>query len=106
MAVASGNASGYPDAGRMAEVVWSREAADDVERITRYIALFRPLAAQRMAVRLRAAAASLRDYPEQGQIVRGRLRQLVVVKPYVIRYRLDDGSISIIFVRHGARRIR
>lgn len=90
----------------MAEVVWSREAAADVERITGYIALFRPLAAQRMAARLRGAAAALSEHPERGQVVRGRLRQFVVVKPYVIRYRLDDDAVSIIFVRHGARRIR
>ena len=63
----------------------------------------RQLAAQRMALRLRAAADSLRDYPERGRSIPGGRRELTIINPYLIRYRCDGEIVVILRTRHGAR---
>ena len=88
----------------MARVLWTEPARQDLEDIRSYIGRFSPLAAQRMAVRLRAAADSLREHPDRGRsIARGR-RELTIIRPYLIRYRLDGEIVVILRIRHGARR--
>lgn len=71
--------------------------------IREYIGQFSPLAAQRMALRLRAAAESLADHPLRGRLATATLRELVVVPPYVIRYDVGDGLVQIVRIRHAAR---
>jgi plasmid stabilization system protein ParE len=66
------------------QVVWTRRALADLTAIQRYIQLYRPFAAQRMAQRLNAAAASLAEHPDRGRMV-GRFRELTAIAPYVIR---------------------
>lgn len=87
----------------MAQVVWTRRALADLTAIRRYIGQFSPLAAQRMAIRLRSAAESLADHPERGRLATATLRELVVVPPYVIRYYVGDGVVNIVRIRHAAR---
>jgi addiction module RelE/StbE family toxin len=85
------------------QVVWSRRALADLAAIQTYIHGFRPLAAQRMAQRLRLAAESLSDHPDRGRIA-GSFRELATVPPYLIRYRVTPDEIQIARIRHGARR--
>ena len=87
----------------MAQVVWTWRALADLTAIREYIGQFSPLAAQRMAARLRSAAESLAEHPERGRLATATLRELVVVPPYVIRYYVGDGAISIVRIRHAAR---
>ena len=47
---------------------------------------------------------SLTDQPTRGRQARGRLRELTIVSPYIIRYRVDAEEVVILRVRHGARR--
>ena len=86
----------------MAEVAWSLRALADLAAIQAHIHQFRPLAAQRMAQRLKLAAESLADYPERGR-PSGKLRELATVPPYLIRYRVGTGVVQIVRIRHGAR---
>ena len=88
----------------MVQVVWTHRAAADVLAIRAYIGQFNPLAAQRMALRLRAAGDSLADSPERGRMISNRRRELVTVPPYLIRYRIRNATVEIVTVRHGARR--
>jgi len=89
----------------LARVVWTEPARQDLEGIRSYIGQFSPLAAQRMAVRLHAAAESLREQPWRGRSIgRGR-RELTIIRPYLIRYRLDGEVVVILRIRHGARRL-
>lgn len=85
------------------QVRWTEAALTDLERIRSYIGHFNPSAARRMAARLIEAANSLDSFPERGRSIgRGR-RELTVVWPYVIRYRIADEHVVILRVRHGAQ---
>ncbi len=88
----------------MRRVVWTEPAQADVIRIRRYIAQFRPRAAQRMAEDLYAAADGLGEYPERGKPTRRGWRELLVIRPYRIVYRVSDDAVFILRVRHTARR--
>lgn len=49
------------------------------------------------------AANSLSEHPERGREMSRGLRELTVVHPYLIRYRIRDDTVTILRVRHGAR---
>lgn len=87
----------------MRRIIWTDEAIANLEAIAVYIEEFNPLAAQRMALRLVSAAESLAELPDRGRSVGDGKRDLVVITPYVIRYRADEEKIVIIRIRHGAR---
>lgn len=89
----------------MAKVVWSDRALADIEAIVAYIvSQHSPIAAQRLAYRLLATGDMLEDNPDRGRsLPRGR-RDLAVVTPYLIRYRVKGSQVVILEVRHGARR--
>ena len=97
-----GHAGGAAGPEVLVQVVWTRRALADLEAIRSYIGLFKPLAAQRMALRLRNAGESLAHFPERGRAKRD-LRELVVVRPYIIRYRITAERVEIIAIRHGAQ---
>jgi plasmid stabilization system protein ParE len=65
---------------------------------------FKPLAAQRLAGRLKSTAASLAEMPGRGRQIRGGRRELTNVAPYLIRYRINGDRVEILTIRHGARR--
>jgi addiction module RelE/StbE family toxin len=85
----------------MARIAWTREALHNIELIRAYIQQFDPGAAQRMAQKLIEAGNSLSDFPDRGRPVAGRYRELPIVPPYVIRYRVDAGRVLILRIRHG-----
>jgi toxin ParE1/3/4 len=73
----------------MVQVGWTRRALADLAAIRAYIHQSRPLAAHRMAQRLKTAGDSLGDHPERGRSAgRTGVRELVVIPPYVIRYKV------------------
>jgi plasmid stabilization system protein ParE len=84
-------------------VVWTVRARRELEAIQAYITAVKPLAAQRLAARLVAAAESLRELPDRYRTA-SRDHELVVVRPYVTRYRVTAEAVVILRVRHGARR--
>lgn len=88
----------------MARLVWTREAVADLEAIRIYVRQFDPQASQRLARRLIDTAESLRHFPAKGREAGGGFRQLSLVRPYFIRYRLEGDAIYITGIRHGARR--
>ena len=88
----------------MAQVVWTDEALATLDAVEAYIAQFNPVAAQRMAIRLLSAAEALQQNPGRGRPISGGRRELVVVHPYLIRYKVDHDQVLILRIRHGARR--
>ena len=88
----------------MADVVWSDTALYELTEIRSYIAIFDAAAADRMVSRLLKAASNLADFPERGRPAGGGLREMTTVPPYILRYMVDGETVSIVRVRHGARR--
>ena len=87
----------------MHRIVWSQRAQAYLVGIRDYVSQFAPMAAQRLALRLIAAAESLSEHPLRGRsISRGR-RTLAAIPPYLIRYRVTGEAVEIITIRHGAR---
>ena len=87
----------------MPQVVWTLGARQDVERIRDYIGQFSPLSAHRFALRLVTTGESLSEYPLRGRPVSGGIRELTIVAPYLIQYRVENGEVEILTIRHGAR---
>lgn len=85
-------------------MVWTAEAVDNLERIFTYVAAFNASAAARLAQRLSVAANSLADQPERGRSIARGLRELTVIHPYLIRYRVTEDTVIILRIRHGMRR--
>lgn len=87
------------------QVIWSPAALREILHIYNYIARFNPTAAANLADRLFEAGDSLETFPDGGRPVPGtKLRELTVVYPYIIRYRVAPEQVRILRVRHGARR--
>jgi addiction module RelE/StbE family toxin len=87
----------------LAQVVWTDSALADLDRIGAYIEAFSPQAAQRMAQRLFAVASSLEQHPDRGRPILGERRELVIVTPYLLRYRIMGDLVFVLEIRHGAR---
>jgi toxin ParE1/3/4 len=86
-------------------VVWTFSALADVDGIRRYIGNFNPYAARDMAERIIEVGDSLATFPYRGRQVPGtRLRETVLARPYIIRYRVEPDRVLILRVRHSARR--
>ena len=103
MAAEKGHARAGTDARVVAQVVWTRRALSELQAIEAYIAQFSPQAAQQFSVRLFQAGASLRDQPERGRPIAGARRELTIVAPSLIRYRVRQGVVQILTLRHGSR---
>ncbi len=88
----------------MRRVVWTEPAQADVLRIRRYIARFRPVAAARMAEDLFGAAEALGEYPDRGKPLTKSRRELLIISPYRLIYRVTEDEVLILRVRHMARR--
>jgi toxin ParE1/3/4 len=90
----------------MRRVVWSPTAIRDLEKIRAYVARFSPVAAARMTSDLHAAGETLAAHADRGRAVPGGKRELVTLRPYLIRYRVTTDEVRIIRIRHAARRPR
>ncbi|WP_375402285.1 type II toxin-antitoxin system RelE/ParE family toxin [uncultured Sphingomonas sp.] len=88
----------------MAEVIWTRAALLRLRSIRAYIAQFNPNAAERIAERLWNAGESLKQFSERGRPADDVRRELVIVPPYIIRYRVEKDRVFILGIRHGAQR--
>lgn len=88
----------------MRRVVWTEEARANLLAIRNYIAQFSPLAAQRFSLKLIAAAEDLAENPDRGRSIGNGRRELVLIRPYLIRYRAEADAVFILRIRHAARR--
>jgi addiction module RelE/StbE family toxin len=85
------------------KIVWSRIALAEILAIRHYIAKDKPLAAARVAARIRSSANRLAFAAESGRS--GRIpgtRELVIPGlPYILLYQIADKTIQILSVLHG-----
>ncbi|MBX9816109.1 MAG: hypothetical protein A4S12_10265 [Proteobacteria bacterium SG_bin5] len=87
----------------MAEVVWLNQAIEQLDQIASYIALFDPAAAGRISTRLVELGQSLETFPNRGRPASNGTRELVSVRPYILRYEVQGDTVIILSVRHAAR---
>jgi len=88
-------------------IIWSPEAIQDLIALRAYIAEDDPAAARRVVLRIvHDIEQLLPDHPHMGRP--GRVpatRELLNPQtPYIIPYRVQQGTIQILRVYHGARR--
>jgi len=86
------------------KVVLTKDAIRDLNSIRLHISLESPRAAVRVTTRLMDACDSLAFFPERGR--RGSepgTRESVVVRPYVIVYRIVLEQVDILRVWHAAQ---
>ena len=88
----------------MARVVWTDEAARQLELIHAYIEHFDQRAAQRFAARLVTASESLAEFPDRGRSEGSDTRALTIVPPYVVLYRRAGDDVVVVDIRHGRRK--
>jgi toxin ParE1/3/4 len=88
-------------------IVWSTAAIADLAQLRAYIAEDDPAAAQRVALHIAHNVETL--LPANPRIGRpGRVpgtRELVIPKtPFIVPYRISDGTVEVLRIYHGARR--
>ncbi|HKP78273.1 MAG TPA: type II toxin-antitoxin system RelE/ParE family toxin [Phenylobacterium sp.] len=86
-------------------VAFSPEALADLIAIRAFIGDHNPAAASRIAVQIVAACDALEHLPDRGRpgLVAGT-REITLIWPYVIVYRVVGSGVEIIRVWHGAQR--
>jgi len=88
------------------EIVWSPLARARLQEIRAFVALDKPAAAERLAIRIVTLVEALRSSPHLGRAgVEPAIRELVVGgTPYIILYRIRRAKLLILTVTHGAQR--
>ena len=91
------------------QVIWTEPAADQLEKIIRYIAADQPVAAEQVRADILGRVESLSRQPFLGSVYekdrKGRTREILSGK-YRVFYRVDESArrVEILAVWHGARR--
>jgi addiction module RelE/StbE family toxin len=89
-------------------VRWTRDAAEDLERIYDYVAESRPEAARRVAQTVLDGIKTLETFPNLGRPGRVRGTREITFPPlsFVVVYEVpeSDGQVRILRVLHGAQR--
>ena len=86
-------------------VIGSPTALRQIGQVYDYLVEFNPVAARHVVLALVESGDRLADFPHTGRTVVGTaMRELVVVPPYIIRYRIGRDAVRILRVRHGSRR--
>jgi plasmid stabilization system protein ParE len=88
----------------VAKVIWTDQAIADVVEIVEWISADKPNAAARVAETLMHAGDSLDQFSGRGRPIPHDRRELIALPSYLIRYRVEDDRVTILEVRHGARR--
>jgi toxin ParE1/3/4 len=86
-------------------LLWTRLAVHDLDAAYEYIAESNPVAAERIAERIAAAAAAIVQHPRIGKPGRvSGTRELVGAgTPFIVIYRMRLNRAEILSVMHGAR---
>ncbi len=91
------------------EVVWANPAWNDLESAADYIARDSRAYAANFVQEVKAAAGSLSEFADRGQIVPeidGPSIRELLVRPYRLIYRITPKRIVVLALVHGATRVR
>lgn len=93
----------------MARLVWSAVARDDLKALVSFIKADSPGYAQTFGWHIQQRVEQLRHFPESGRKVpedkSGAYRELLVGN-YRVVYRVDEDTVIIVTLIHGARLLR
>jgi len=93
----------------MARVVWSSVARDDLKALVAFIKADSPGYAQTFGLHIQQRVEQLHHFPESGRKIpedkRGTYRELIVGN-YRVVYRVDEDTVTIVTLIHGARMLR
>lgn len=67
----------------------------DLAKVRAYIRRFSPRAADRLVLKLVDATLALAEHPERGRPIPRDKRELTIILPYIIRYRIIDEVVWI-----------
>ncbi len=89
---------------RSRAIVFADAAQNDLERIREHIGMENPAAATQIAIQLIAACDRLEYLPERGRpgLLAGT-RELEMMTPYVVVYRIHGEQVEILRIWHGAQ---
>lgn len=90
----------------MMEVVWLKEATEDLQEIGRFIEQDSPGTAYRILIKIKASADSLQNNPELGRSgrVEGTRELVISGLPYIIPYTIKNKQVRILAVMHTSRK--
>jgi toxin ParE1/3/4 len=74
-------------------ILWTDEAVGNLEAIVTYVSPFNPIAAARLGERLIALADSLTEFSDRGRDAGQGRREMTIVRPYVLRYRVEGDTV-------------
>ena len=85
------------------EIVWSSRALARLEDIRAYVAMDKPDAAERLAIRIVSVVEALRNHPYLGRAgAAAGIRELVIGgTPYIVHYRVHGKRVTINTIWHG-----
>lgn len=84
------------------QVIFTEAALEDMVSIRAYIGKESPSAASRVAIQIVAACDRLEYLPERGRPgLEPGTRELTVLWPYVVVYRISGQAVEILRVWHG-----
>jgi toxin ParE1/3/4 len=90
----------------MAQVRWTLQAADDLERIAQFIARDSSQYASLFVIDVLDSVGRLADFPQSGRVVPEmncpNIREIILGN-YRIIYRLKTDLVEILTIHHGAR---
>lgn len=85
-------------------VVWTAPALTALEAIYDYLYPRNPVAARRLIEDLVIAGDSLSEFPQRGRPRRVEgTRELTIVRPYLMIYRIVDDEVRILSIWHSAQ---
>ena len=93
----------------MAEVIWTEPALSDLDTIADYIALDNPTAARELVQRIFKHVEQLISRPDSGskpEELRGWRYRQIVEPPCRVFYRHDRGTVYVLYVMRGERRLQ
>jgi len=77
------------------EIVWTDEALEHLEAIVTYVSVYDLAAAERLGRRLIELADSLKTFSDRGRDAGKGRREMTVVWPYIMRYRVEGDRVII-----------
>ena len=89
----------------MIRIRWTAPAAEDLNRIVRYIRRDNPEAARRVAQTIYEGCASLTNSPNRGRKgTEPRTQELIFAPlPYIAVYRVTESTVEILRIWQGAQ---